>query len=221
MQKRILPLIIGVLLALAACSSSASTASEPNPTASTSSPATSTSPVVAPTTTTEPDSLALTDTTVLSTTPADDPMGECVASRYTMTIPDDWFSEDCTIFSPFEIPPTGEREYRPEIDLFFTTSERYGEAFDRVNAELDVVSYTTFYIDGQIASVFTLSEEWYAVGERTVYVVDAGDGVLFASANELIDTEPVTDLHAHYETSVEALHEMMASSSIEFVNPAA
>ncbi len=159
--------------------------------------------------------LATTEPTAETTTVEQAAPSTCTGNRYSVTLPSGWFEQTCTIFSPIPINIPGEAEYRPEIDMSFTTAELYPAALARINSTMTVLSQTATTVDGLPATLFVIEEEWFDVGLRSVFVVDAGDGVFFASANELVDSGvTVTDFDAHYNASVTALQTMMASISI-------
>ncbi len=186
----------------------------------------STTESVSPSTTIEtPDTLAPTPTvaptssTVPTTTAA---ATTCTATGYTVTVPAGWSHENCVQFSPAAIPAPGPFEFRPEIDLAYSTSLDYATAVAQTNANLTVLSSTTTTVDGLAATIFVIEEEWYDVGQRTVYIVDGGAGVFYASGNELVDSGATfTDRAAHYAATLVELDAMMATVDVAYVAPKA
>jgi len=169
----------------------------------------SSSTSAAPTTTTT--TTTTTSTTTVPVTPS------CSTARYDIEVPTGWAEDDCTRFTSGSFPAADAPiEFRPEIDLAFTTSENFAQSIGRIHSTEIVFSSTSETVDGLPAQRFVLRDEWFDVGERTVVVVDAGDGVLFASANELIDIQgPIqTDLAVHYAQTLTIFNAMLADISI-------
>lgn len=187
----------------------ASTVNLPSTLAPTTAPSTtpSTAPTTAPPTTVQ----STTSTTQLQSS-------TCATARYTLTLEPGWFHESCEAFSTAPIPAPGPREFRPEIDASFSNTETYAQAINRINSTMTVITSQPTTVDGQTATVFRLQEEWYDIGERIMYVVDAGDGVFIASVNELVDSDATfADRGAHYIESAAALQQMMLSADIVYV----
>lgn len=145
----------------------------------------------------------------------------CTKPGYTVTVPTGWFHDECEPFSPAAILPPGPYEFRPEINLSYDNNETYAQAIIRINSTLTVLSSSPATVDGRTATVFVLEEEWFDVGQRTLYVVDGGgSGVFFASGNELVDSGAVvTDRAAHYKQTLVTLDAMMASVEVTYSAP--
>ncbi|MEM7340955.1 MAG: hypothetical protein AAF467_20025 [Actinomycetota bacterium] len=190
-----------------------STGDTSDPSTESTSTSTSTSPTTSgaeePTTTTSGD----TTTTTVTTTVAGGPV-ECSSGQYTLVVPEGWDHDGCARFSQSAFERPLPANLRPEIDIAWVTSETYDDALIRVRNRFEVQSEAFGAAGGRDAAVFVLTESASGgrTGERLVYVVDAPDGVFFASANELVNGVPVFGPRAsHYQISVIALDEMMAS----------
>ena len=182
---------------------------------------------VAPTTTiaaptTSSTTVAPTPTTPTPpTTPVDGGPQSCSGARYEIDIPDGWTHDDCTRLTSGAFPgPNADIEFRPEIDIAFTSSETFADALYRINTTELVLSQESAIANGGFASqLFVLRDEWYDVGERTVAVIDLGDAVLFISANELTDIQgPLTggDFRSHYRNeTLPRFEEVLLSLSVD------
>jgi len=141
----------------------------------------------------------------------------CTTARYEIEIPAGWAEDDCTRFTSGSFPAADAPiEFRPEIDVSFTTSENFAQALARIQNTEVILSTTSQTVDGLPAQRLVLRDEWFDVGERTVVVIDTGDGVFFASANQLIDIQgPIqTDLSVHYAQTLGVFDSMLSTISI-------
>ncbi len=138
--------------------------------------------------------------------------GRCSSGGYSVEIPDGWATPDCRNFSPGDIDPGG--DVRTEIDLFWAERETYDDALARIASTLDVDAEEEVTVAGQPGTRFLVTEvDGDDRGERMVVVVDAGTGVFFASANELVSgTGTVDDRTDHFERSRQALASMIESA---------
>ncbi|MEM8926312.1 MAG: hypothetical protein AAGD35_22630 [Actinomycetota bacterium] len=173
----------------------------------------------------EDDDGAASTTTTTTTTTTGDGSGSSVGGAercrgeegaYSLRVPEGWSHRGCTLFSPFRFDGVDASEVRPDIDVAWVTVERYEAALVRVENRFDVVDRLPSEVAGQPAMIFVLTETLDArTGERTVIVVNAPDGVFFASANELVvgigDGDRLAD---RYETSIAVLATMM--QTVEF-----
>lgn len=166
---------------------------------------------------TDPDA-ATTDTLSSVTAPdsSDDTAtrqsGRCSSGGYSVEIPAGWATPDCRNFSPGAIDTDG--DVRTEIDLFWAERETYDEALTRIASTLDVDAAEEVTVAGRPGTQFLVTEvDGADRGDRVVVVVDAGTGVFFASANELVSgTGDVGDRADHFERSREALASMIESA---------
>ncbi|MEM9133843.1 MAG: hypothetical protein AAF962_14055 [Actinomycetota bacterium] len=138
--------------------------------------------------------------------------GRCSSGGYSIEIPDGWATPDCRNFSPGDIEPGA--DIRAEIDLFWAERETYDEALARIAATLDVVAEQEVTVADRPATRFQVTEvDGGDQGSRLVVVVDAGSGVFFASANELVSgTGAIADRAAHFEQTRQALASMIDSA---------
>lgn len=158
-----------------------------------------------------------------TTAPATTVATTCVGDRHEAVIPAGWAHQDCDVFTSGAFPAAGAPiEFRPEIDFAFTTNETYEQSLARINDSEVVLSSTATLIDGLAAHEFVLADTgWFMDGERRVVVVDAGDGVFFASVNQVIDIQgPLNggDLDSHYIYSSGIFEQMVSSISIDEVS---
>ena len=203
--------------------SSAAISIAPAPTTTTSTPTTSTT-----TTSTTSSSTSTTTTTTTSVpTPPSLPLTgpdlaalptECRGARYEVQIPIGWFAQNCAAFSEGPFPEQGViGEFRPEIEVAFTTDETYPEAIARIEADETVLVASPASVNGQAARRYVVRDEWFEVGERTVVIVDAGDGVFSATANQLvaINAPQQLGIDARYARTLATLDELLADLAVD------
>ena len=181
----------------------------------------------APTTTAPITTTSVAPTTAVPPTiPTPPQAGTCGTDRYTITLPDGWSHDDCVRFSEGRFPIEGEDfEFRPEIDVHFTTGETYHEALSRIVESETILSSERISVGTQrVEAVRLVIEEPFSeffgdTGERVTYVVPTGDGVFFAAGVELVDTfsSPRLPQDERYAITISSLAEMMSTIDITTV----
>lgn len=218
---------VGLGVLLAACGGDADTESAAADEGSQNAEATveSTSSSEPVTTTTVTTAVATSTTAATTTTTVFD--GTCSAPRFEIIVPDGWSHQDCFDFSEGEIPDrSDDAEFRSEIDVFLTPSQTYREAIGRVAQEAPILSGETVSISGapgvRLVTGDPFTEESDEMGERVIYVADAGDGVFFAAGVELtIPFTGASDLSVdeRYSQTVGVLDELVRTIQIDTATP--
>lgn len=165
-------------------------------------------------------------------TPTEAPaLTNCSAARYSVNIPAGWFTNDastspnlaqCSLFSPAPIVIPGETEFVIEVGIYVTTEESYTDALNRYSSNPNVwivQSSTTTTVDGQPAQILDITlgnDAMNGGGRQTIYIVDIGDGVLIATANEITDNSQAPQ---NYPLAISGLQSIMSSIGLVVNTP--